>query len=34
MEKVPGEELIHLSGIKDFKKENGVWKIMNDMAVH
>jgi hypothetical protein len=34
MEKVPGEELIHLSGIKDIQKEKGMWKIMNDMAVH
>jgi len=34
MERVPGEELIHLSGIKDIWKAKGVWKIMNDMAVH
>jgi hypothetical protein len=34
MEKVPGEELIHLRGIKDFQKEKGVWKIMNYTAVH
>jgi hypothetical protein len=34
IEKVPGEELIHLSGIKDMQKEKGVCKIMNNMAVH
>jgi hypothetical protein len=34
MDKVSGEELIHVSGIKDFQKENGVCKIRNDMAVH
>jgi hypothetical protein len=34
MEKVPGEELIYLSSIKDIQKRKGVWKIMNDMTVH